>query len=173
VQHILPLGVSMAWQLTGQRLLLLTLVTAGCVFELRTTNPTTQDAPIKIRQILRQAGYTVGVRRQSWLGGEIAGEISIIAKHPACRESVVVTEVLLTVLPATTGSAPQLYIYDTWMGPLPSRLQILRIAAKLELGSFAAFGRVARPPRTMLAIRDPSACLALTSIPWRKFWRTA
>jgi hypothetical protein len=173
LQRFLALGIGMPGRLTGQRLLLLALVAGGCALQLRSPEPHVDTVSSEVGRLLQSAGYRVQETHQSWLGGQITGSLSIVAQHPTCREPVVVKVVPLEWVPPVSEVGPYFYVYDTWQGALPSRLTVLSVAAKLELISLARVGRPGKASRLMLAIRDPSACLSLATIPWHVVWRKA
>jgi hypothetical protein len=153
------------------RVLLSALILAGATIQLGAAYPSSDQTLTDVRSLLVQAGYRVQGSRESWLAGRIRGQSSLIARHPACRQNVAVLPVELDAPPTTEPSGvPQYYVYDRYEGRKPARLTILRIALGLELRTILSFGRLPKPPRTMLKITDPSACLALAAPDWRRLW---
>jgi hypothetical protein len=171
VQPLLALGFWLAVRPWALRIVLATLVFAGAAVQLSATHPNAAGTLADVRTVLTQAGYRVDGSRQSWLDGRIRGRSWLIARHPACRQTIVVKLVELDAPPPVGGAVPQFFVYDAYESGFPSRLTILGIALKLELRTILSFGRLPRPPRAMLAITDPSACLSLASPDWRLIWR--
>ena len=131
------------------------------------------EAPFQrsIETILVQSGFHVTLSSQSWNNGEIVGATSFVARHGECREPIIVTPTgLMTPLEESVDSSLW-YVYGPVQEHSPSRLSLVRELAWLELRWALSFGRTLRPPRTMLRVVDPSACLSLTSPQWPLIWR--
>ena len=154
---------------SAQRAMLLGLVLAAGAFQLTNTpSPLPDASEAAVRALLVRSGFRVHGLEQTWLNDEIKGHTYLRGEHPLCRTPVTVSQLSLDDRPPADSSV--IYIYDDWQGAFPSRLALLWRAARLELRSALSFGRISKPPRAILAITDPSACLALTAVDWRPFW---
>ncbi|HEU0043843.1 hypothetical protein [Sphingomonas sp.] len=104
------------------------------------------------------------------------GTPSRIARHPDCGQAITVTPVALMapIGGAESGAESEggsvQYVYGDLQERAPSRLAVAGETVRLELTWIASLGRALRPQREMLAVRDPSACLALTSAGWKTIW---
>jgi hypothetical protein len=157
--------------LWAQRAIFTGLLLAGVAGRLsNSTSPKNQDMTRRVQEVLLQSGFHVTIRSQSWMNGQIKGTPSLVATHPVCREPVIVKAAGLTPTSLVKEGESMTFIYGAVEGRSPSRLTMAGESARLELLSILSFGRRPRPPRGMLTIVDPSACLLLTSPQWESIW---
>lgn len=120
-------------------------------------------------EAMARAGFAVSMRREGWPGGAIAGPLVLVARHRDCAAAVELRE---TNAFNPRGGADTLYRYGGIEGANPGPLAIIAEAAAMEWRHARAESRDASPSPTihMLAITDPSACLAITATDWRGVW---
>lgn len=157
--------------LAATRALLAALVLAGGAFQLTGgTAPSGPETSAATRRLFEQAGYRVEATRALWLGGQIKGTETLVARHPACAAPVAITPVpIVGTRPDDAGGA-RAFAYGRLQGRLPSRAAVLAEAARLEAAAMLSFGARHLPPREILALDDPSACLAIASPELRSIW---
>ena len=154
----------------GLRVMFVGLIVAGGASQL--TGQTRADPgrfDAAVTHALTQAGFTVATHTQTWLAGKIKGSASLVARHPDCRAAIVVTSGSVAAAPSADGGMSTLIYGDLHAAALP-RLAIVGETARLELHWAMALGRHHRPPRRLLMVQDPSACLLLTDPHWQSVW---
>ena len=161
----------------AQRGLFVTLILGGAAFKFAgNAAPTSEQFIARVDGVLMRSGFRVAAHTPSWRNGEIKGTPSRIARHPDCGQAITVTPVALMApiggaeSGAESGGGSVQYVYGDLQERAPSRLAVAGETVRLELTWIASLGRALRPQREMLAVRDPSACLALTSAGWKTIW---
>lgn len=155
-----------------QRGMLLALVLAGPDFRLGSREPAdAAETSGEAALLLRQAGYRVSTSQSSWAGVKHKGAFTLTGRHPDCRSDIVVS----FADPGHFGdlSAGRIdartFVYGDWSGAVPTRLRLIEEAARIRLHAMLE-PTGSPPPRTMLVVADPSACLLLDSPRWRRLW---
>ncbi|MEG3151563.1 hypothetical protein U1769_16850 [Sphingomonas sp. ZT3P38] len=171
MQHSVALGVGVTPGRLGQRALLLSLLLGAGALQLSDNlTPSATETADAVRALLTQSGFRTETSRRSWANDQIKGLSFLVGRHPLCREPITIKLAHIYDRFSLGGDGRPIYIYDDWQGAPPSRFGVLMRAFRLEARSILSFGRLPKPPRTILAIRDPSACLALTAPNWRTLW---
>lgn len=131
---------------------------------------TTAQFQQAIDAVLRDAGYSVTHRTNSWKGGRITGATVTVAHHPACAKPIMVTPHSIEGVPPTASDRNLRYILNNVEREKPFPVRMLWEVAWLELRAAASIGRIPKPRRYLLAVDDPTACLLLTDPKWAHVW---
>jgi len=117
--------------------------------------------------VLGRAGFTIEHHRAGWAGTRAAGRRSLLAKHPACARPIAV-DAMGALNP---GSDERLtYFYGDSTGAPPGLATFAANALAMVCNHALPWRDNPRPSVKMLAVADPSACLAITSVAWRRVW---
>jgi hypothetical protein len=116
---------------------------------------------------LTRAGFAVERHRESWQGTRATGRRIVVGRHPDCAMPIAI-EATGVLNPRFDGGTT--YLYGDASGPPPRSAAIARNALAMVLNHVSPWRQSPRPIIKMLAVADPSACLAITSIDWRWVW---
>ena len=125
----------------------------------------------RARTVLEQAGYRVQlIEAKTWGARNIPGDTFLSARHPLCSAAIEVRQgsIANVIDPARQvlhGITPT-FAFGEWSGPVPSSPRLLLEAIRLQARYALSFGKATPPDSRLLAIIDPSACLAFTSPAW-------
>lgn len=134
------------------------------------------DAPAEPDQIdvllgrtataMARAGFSIERRRESWRGTRAAGRQLLAARHPACA-----LPVFVEAMGALNGHGDSaIYFYGKASGLPPGYVAFAGNALAMALNHALPWRDTPRPTVKMLAVSDPSACLAITKTDWPWIW---
>jgi hypothetical protein len=116
---------------------------------------------------LRVAGFAVERHREGWAGTRAAGRRSLLARHPACAQPIVV-EAMGALNPRRDDRLA--YFYGDASGAPPGLVTFAVNALAMAWNHALPWRESPRPSIKMLAVTDPSACLVITAVEWRRVW---
>jgi len=128
------------------------------------------------RAVFEQAGYQVDTQTvRAWGDQSKAFEIRLVARSALCPATVVITFTAAGVVEDANenrfGTRESVYIYGDWVGPAPTRLQLMLELARLYLRAAYTLGRAPATNHLMLVMADPSACTVIATPVFSEIWQ--